>query len=315
MNPDCPTCVTCYECISRTQREQLATHYLEDWIRHWMSPYFEYPDVVSGGVNGDAFPSGSFDSGGMPQQYGAISAKMSNLINLWRVFTCANLRKLLNDEYPFTNLPFVLRNPPTFPDTCVDPSNQGLSAARPCPRPSPLTPAVLERDYQFVSQVYWPHQRPMFPNLFRNPLERDSQNYATAFAQASIFLPRAKFQCCPWGYEVPCSAEGGICCLIRYDNSPGSWNSFTLSNTDPSVIQTIIDDEHTFSFDARWERFGQWNSFNQNWTTKLVPATSSSIPSILSQHPSNYLNGYLQNYQVPRVAQMTPTQFQIVNGH
>jgi hypothetical protein len=289
----------------------LAFHYLNDWIRHWISPYFEWPDTASGGVRGDSYPPGG-GGGGVPDRYGATSAKMSNLINFWRIYTCANLHKLLDEEYPFTNLPFVLRDPPTFPDSCVRTTDH---PERPCDPPRPLDQQTLEKNFNFVSSVYWPHQQPMFPGLFRNPLDRDSQAYATAFAQATIFLPRARFRCCPWGDVVPCGSISGICCLVHYDGFPGSWNLYTLSNTDPGYIQGIIDDQNTFSYDARWERFGQWNLFNQNWTAKLVPATAASVPTIVSEHPAGYLDGGLQSYQSPPLQGVSLQEFNLVNTH
>ena len=317
---DCDTCVSCYECISQTQRRGLAFHYLEDWIRHWMSPYFEWPDTSSGGVGGDSDVPGSFNSGGRPTRFGATSAKMSNFINLWRIFTCANLNQLLNEEYPHTNLPFVLRDPPTFPDNCVritDPTNPRFPGG-PCDAPKPLTQQTLEKNFNFVSSVYWPHQQTIFPGLFRNPLDRDSQAYATTFAQATIFLPRAKFNCCQWADLVPCTlADGtaGMCCLIHYDNSPGSWNLFTRSNTDPDTIARYIDDRNTFSFDARWEKLGRWDLFNQHWAAKLVPATAVAVPTIVAKHPGNTLDGALQNYQAPPLQNVSQQDFQILNGH
>ena len=313
---DCNTCFSCYECISRTQRQQLASHYLADWNTHWVSPYFEWPDTVSGGVSGESDVAGSFNRGGSPDRYGATSAKMSNFINFWRVFTCANLQQLLEEEYPFTNLPFVLRDPPTFPDGCVRSTDH---PDRPCDPPRPLNQQTLEKNFNFVSSVYWPHQQPMFPGLFSNPLERDSRAYATSFAQATIFLPRAKFRCCAWADVVPCTLSNGsigTCCLIHYDGAPGSWNNYTRSNTDPGYIQAnLIDDQNTFSFAARWERFGQWDLFNQNWAAKLVPATAANVPTIVSQHPANYLNGGLQNYQPPPLQNVSRQDFHLVNGH
>ena len=317
---DCNTCVSCYECISQTQRRQLASHYLEDWIRHWMSPYFEWPDTSSGGVGGESDVAGSFNSGSRPTRFGATSAKMSNFINLWRIFTCANLNQLLNEEYPHTNLPFVLRDPPTFPDSCVritDPTNPGFPGG-PCEPPLPLNPTTLEKNFNFVSSVYWPHQQTMFPGLFRNPLDRDAEAYATTFAQATIFLPRAKFQCCQWADMVPCTLSdgtAGMCCLIHYDNSPGSWNLFTRANTDPDAVARYIDDRNTFSFDARWEKVGRWDLFNQHWTAKLVPATAVAVPSIVSQHPGNSLDGGLQSYRAPPLQGVSPQDFHILSGH
>jgi len=316
--PDCPTCYSCSECISRKLRHIRAHQYLNDWIRLWMSPYFEYPD--------DGTPD-----------YGASSAKMSNYINFWRIYTCANLDNLLNHEYPLTNLPFVMRDAPTRPyngapsqgpqpnspwdfDGCVMTPDY---PERPCVPASPITQSTLEGSYNFVSAVYWPHQKPMFPGLFKNPLERDSQAYATAFAQASVFLPRGKFsrvnwgprwpENAPWVHLYPCPPNG-TCCAYLYDTAPGSWDLYSWSNSNPGHPQ-IAWHLPTFAMNTRWEQFGEWDSFNQNWTVKLVPATAANVPTILSQHPGTYLNGALSGSQPPNLQNMSLQQFHLVNTH
>jgi len=310
--PDCPECYTCSECISRKIRHDRAHQYLEDWIRHWMSPYFEYPD--------DGRPD-----------YGAVSAKMSNYINFWRIYTCANLNALL-DEYPHTNLPFVLRDAPTRPYNGGPPGNQydpnwdydgcvrtAQHPGRPCEPGRPITPEILESQYSFVSAAYWPHQRPMFPGLFRNPQERDSQTYAVTFAQATIFPPRGRFsrvdrvETDPWVYQYPCPPYG-ICCATLYDRAPGAWERYTLSNTNPSD-RRVANSLPAFAQDTRWEQFGQWDAFNQNWTAKLVPATAASVPAILSEHPGVYLNGALGDFQAPNFRNVPLNQFQLINTH
>lgn len=316
--PTCPTCYSCSECISRKLRSQLAHQYLNAWIRHWLSPYFEYPD--------DGTPA-----------YGATSAKMSNYINFWRVYTCANLNSLMEDEYPHTNLPFVMRDAPTRPynggppmnydqtkpwdfDGCVQtPENPD----RPCRPANPITQQTLEGSYTFVSAVYWPHQKPMFPGLFKNPQERDSKTYATAFAQATIFPPRGRFsrvnaatrwpENAPWVHLYPCPPNG-TCCSYLYDLAPGAWDQYTLSNTNSSHVQ-VWWHLPTFAFNNRWEQYGQWDSFNQNWTTKLVPATAANVPQILSQHPGPYFNGALSGYQPPNLQNVSVQQFHLVNTH
>jgi Putative Flp pilus-assembly TadE/G-like len=309
----CPTCYSCMECISRKKREQRARQYLELWIRQWMSPYFEYPD------------------NGTPS-YGASSAKMSNFINFWRVFACANLTQLLNNEYPLTNLPFVLRDPPAFPDGCVaitDPTDPNYPGG-PCPPPQPLTQQTLEKNYNFVAAVYWPTQKPMFPGLFQNPLARDSKTYAMTFAQASILIPRGRFsrlnpqENSPWVHLYPCPPNG-MCCANLYDRSPGSWDRYTLSNTNPQILLACPEDPNArqpyncsvpyYAYQARWERFGQWDSFNQNWTVKLVPATAANLTTIISQHPAGHLGGALQSYQAPSLQNIPLQQFHLVNTH
>ena len=309
---DCPACYSCSECISRKIRARRAQQYLNDWIRLWMSPYFEYPD--------DGTP-----------HYGASSAKMSNYINFWRVYTCANLNALL-EEYPHTNLPFVLRDAPTRPYNGGPPPNQwdpawdfdGCVATpqhpeRPCQPAKPITQQTLEGSYNFVSAAYWPHQKPMFPGLFKNPQDRDGKTYATAFAQAAIFLPRGRFsrvhrpENAPWVHLYPCPPNG-TCCSDLYDQAPGSWDRFSLSNTNPSHPQ-VATQLPAFAQVTRWEQFGEWDSFNQNWTAKLVPATAANVPTILSQHPGSYLGGALSGYQPPNLQNIPLQQFHLVNTH
>lgn len=312
--PDCPDCYSCSECISRKIRHQRAHQYLNDWIRYWMSPYFEYPD--------DGTPD-----------YGASSAKMSNYINFWRVYTCANLNDLLEKEYPHTNLPFIMRDAPTRPYNRPPPPGTILTTPfdfdgcvrieghldRPCAPANPITQETLEGSYNFVSAVYWPHQKPMFPGLFKNPLDRDAKTYATAYAQAAIFPPRGRFsrmhpaENSPWVHLYPCPPNG-TCCSDLYDTAPGSWDQYTLSNTNPSSTQ-VTWYLPSFAQDTRWEQFGEWDSFNQNWTAKLVPATASTVPTIVSQHPGPYLNGALSGYQPPNLQNLSPQQFQLVNTH
>lgn len=310
--PDCPECFSCSECISRKIRHDRAHQYLEDWIRHWMSPYFEYPD------------------NGTPD-YGSTSAKMSNYINFWRIYTCANLNALL-DEYPHTNLPFVLRDAPTRPYNGGPPGNSwdpnwdydgcvqtAQHPGRPCQPGRPITREMLESQYSFVAAVYWPHQQPMFPGLFKNPQERDSRTFAVAFAQATVFPPRGRFsrvdraENAPWVYQYPCPPNG-TCCATLYDRAPGSWEQYTLSNTNPSSPR-VANNLPPFAQETRWEQFGQWDSFNQNWTAKLVPATAASVPLIVSQHPGVYLNGALGNYQPPNLQNVPLSQFHLVNTH
>lgn len=312
--PDCPECETCSECISRKIRHQRAHQYLNDWIVLWMSPYFEYPD------------------NGTPD-YGATSAKMSNYINFWRVYTCANLNSLLEKEYPHTNLPFVMRDAPTRPYNTPPPPNSNMTTPfdfdgcvrvdghwdRPCAPANPITQQMLEETYHFVATVYWPYQKPMFPGLFKNPLERDAKSYAMAYAQAGVFPPRGRFsrmhraENAPWVHLYPCPPNG-TCCSNLYDTAPGSWDQYTLSNTNPSDLQ-VSWYLPTFAYNTRWEQFGQWDSFNQNWTAKLVPSTAANLPAILSQHPGSYMNGALSGYQPPNLQNIPVSQFHLVNTH
>ena len=244
----------CYYCLSRSRRADLANHYLRDWISHWQGPYFEW-------------------DGSGPR--GHETAKMSNYINLFRVFACGQLDRLLNEEYPDTNLPHVLREilPEQLSSTCIDG----------CSTPNVDPNDILERDYNFVATAQWPQMTTIMPGLYQNPLHRDQRTYAVTFAQAEVYLPQRRYTCCPWATPY-----------TRIDPTTGLPLTEYISHVD------------------NWPR--QWDLFNQNWTVRLVPATASTLPEILETHPRNFLPGLLSGYQAPRLG-TSLENFRLVNGH
>ncbi|MFQ5735078.1 MAG: hypothetical protein ACE5KM_24355, partial [Planctomycetaceae bacterium] len=140
----------------------------------------------------------------------------------------------------------------------------------------------MERDYQFVSVAYWDHIDEMFPGLFKNRLKRDPGSDAETFAQVAIFLPRNRHLCCPWAWPRRVRVrqpDGSYRWEIRWTNNIESWPQ-------------------------------HWDLLNQNWTCKLVPATSESIPAILQQAPND-----LPNFRPPRFRGVTPEDFRRLNRH
>ena len=121
---------------ARMQRDTMARRYLSQWNSAMLRP---------------------FDH----------EAKMCQFSTLWRGFTCAQLKQLL-DEYPDRNLPHVIRAMPgDVPDGA----------------------AYLEEDYMFVGVAYRPRMLPTMPAVFREPVTSDSQ----AFAQGMLFVPRPRY--------------------------------------------------------------------------------------------------------------------------
>lgn len=251
----------CYYCLSRSERRRLSHQYLNDWITLWQSPYFEFPH------NADP-------------RMGSETAKMSNYINLYRIFACGQLDNLLNNEYPDVNLPFMLRE--TRRGNC-----EGLLGPEcwqepnpPCAESNSSDETILETDYMFVAGAYWPPLKPLFPGLYENPLKRDSRTYAVTFAQVHFFIPRARFACCPWSTRHTCYTAERIpypCWVDHYDN---------------------------------WPR--RWDLFNQNWTAKLVPATATYLGPILATHPGH---ASLSTYNAPNLSSITDQELRAVNYH
>jgi hypothetical protein len=140
------------------------------------------------------------------------------------------LSSLLNDVFPAMNLPAVTR-------------------------------ASGERadDLDFIGVVYGQHRFQMAPRMYRNPLEATST--ALAYAQARVFLPRSRLQCCPW--------------IITYTDADGRQHEVT--NTDGWPEST--------------------NTFNQNWSVQLVPARSSGLLDVLQTPPDTMPGLLLPNLQ------------------
>jgi hypothetical protein len=183
---------------SYDKRTGLAKHYLENWIDVWMDTYFTKEDGKLGRDVGN----------------------LSQLANLWRVFTCAQLNKLLHEEFPKSNLPFVIR--------VKDRNNWNFTNYEPRFQPDD---DALETEYNCIAVVAWPHTRQFAPGVYRNPLNGNERTladdtYAFTFAQANFFLPRARYRCCPWGRRWYDRNTRQWHYVNYYDNWPRDWSAF-----------------------------------------------------------------------------------------
>lgn len=216
-------------------RNRLAREYLEDWI--------EDDDLMRG--------LGFFDD----------EAKMSTLQALYRITTCAYLNELLDEEFPTTNVPIMLRN--DFGGSLDD--NE-----------------IIERDYTFVSLAYRAHVNEMGPRMFRNPIDQNAD--AVTFSQVSVYIPR-----------------------FMYAFRGGRWWGVSESRfRSGGQLQTRYGYHH---WTNGWPT--GWNLFNQNWTVRLTPATSDSIPEILQSNPG----GYASNVRPPNLGGATMQDIDAVNTH
>lgn len=164
-------------------------------------------------------------------------AKMSQFSNLWRGFSKAYLRQLLEDEYPDTNVPYQIRR--------SDSSRQ----------------AEIETDYMFVGVSYWQPMKERMPGLFSNP----NSGVQIAYAQSRLFIPRGR---------------------LYHDSR------FALPE---GVSRHRVPRHHDL--------------MNQNWVTRLVPATVPALPQILQTSPQNLTTG------VPSLGGINVEEFQQLNTH
>jgi len=199
--------------LALRQRRDIARHYLKLWISDWMKEYFDFGDD-----NDDFVLHGRDDFA-----EGMTTAKMSNLLNLWRAATCQHLDGLLNDEYPFTNVPHVIRSQP-----------QGDGGRQ-----------TIEREYSFVGVAYWTHLTEMAPGVFTNPLQESGQRQAdtVAFTQTSLYIPRARLTK-RGGSWVRWVWNGTIYTPRPYrDNWPAAWDMFNqnwMARIQPATSDSIV---------------------------------------------------------------------------
>jgi hypothetical protein len=226
-----------YFIVARNTRDNLARHYLELWIRTWADEYFTER------------PRGP--------RLGRFQGSLSQLANFWRIFTCAQLRKLLEEEFPRSNLPFMIRGEETQNwrnDGDSFPYNHANTYLRP-------NQEALETEYNFVAVVSWPHLREFAEGVFQSPLGSRSGlggAPAVAFAQAGMFLPARRLHCCPW--EIPIMT-----------------NQMGLDDS----ISTVETGNFYLNADLWPSSRRSWSLFNQNWRTRMVPVTNRNLVEIL----------------------------------
>jgi len=204
---------------ARDERESLSHTYLNQWNRYTLV---------------------AFDRIGKMSQFG----------NLWRTFTCGQLTRLLEDEYPDRNLPMQLRD------------MEGGAVRE-----------HLERDYNFVVVVYREPRVNRVPGVFTKPIETDTQ----AYAQLMLYVPKKRLV---WWTPPPRTdqeLQGGV---------PGEDVYFPLPEEGDGGGDDGEELEEIRWQDSRFP--AQWSLLSQNWSCQLSPATSGAIPGILSATP--YVN-------------------------
>ncbi|MBM4093912.1 MAG: hypothetical protein FJ276_31575, partial [Planctomycetes bacterium] len=165
--------------------------------------------------------------------------KMNQFSNLWRIFTRGELDRLLNQEYPISNMPHVLRtNEPQESD--------------------------LEQDYMFVGVVYKGRRGDLMSVVFENPIGRAPQAPDTlAFAQLMVFVPERRLV---WWHYTDSPPEG-----LHGGGIPGLPNPFPDPDPDPNPAPPG-DTWWDVVLQHRGWHDDDWTLFNQNWSTQLTPA-------------------------------------------
>jgi hypothetical protein len=271
--PDAALSTVDYLELARCQRRRWASWVMELWTRSLLDPFYR------------GIPN--------PGPGGATSAKMSALYWIWEIYTCGQLNKLLDQEYYATNVPHVYsvpnnafngaagncqtNLPGVYDCGCLEigngvggyPGYRGLMLQNVNQQQS----SYLEQYHTFVGVTYWPRMSQTSPAYFRYPLTTD----ATAFAQVSVFIPQARYTCCPWAIPIVSGNPPEVRWQDNYDPWPG-----------------------------------EWDVTNQNWIAKLAPATSDSVVMILQ---SPLAQPFALNVRTPNLGGLSPYAMRQINTH
>jgi len=213
-------------------------------------------------------------------------AKMCQFSALWRSFTCGYLEQLLEEEYPSTNLPHVIRPPVRW--------SRPRLWWRDCEPPQPAN-EYLEENFTFLGLAYWRKLPESLPGLFRNPMDNDDVSYA----EVRMFVPRRRLEWHLWrpggSRPDPMGAIGG-----QYPSLP-SGPSGTPGG--PAIWRV-----------GRQSVPVGWNLFNQHWTCQLVPVTQDCLAMVLQTPPS--VPGFAEEeIQLPNLGEIESRDLERISPH
>ncbi len=239
-----------YENTARAQRKRLSEGYLAQWNQEKLLAF----DHLDG---------------------------MSQFTTIWRGTSKAKLKRLLEDQYPNSNLPHVIWTPERIAAEPGPAANKEDLRHKLCFNYSPRERNREIHDcYTFVGVVKKTQFAPFLPRLmnapmFKNPLAGEQR---MTFAQGLLYLPvpRLVYETFP----VPCCDISITQPSMSVSNSDGTG----ISITPGSVSSQIRHSGQSISDFRRQAHSIQWNLLNQNWQFKLCPARHDGLKSILAKN-------------------------------
>jgi len=208
-------------------------------------------------------------------------ASLSRFNDLWRGYTCGHLTKLLNEEYPDRNLPFMIR---TEEREVLD-----IQSAQ---------NALLDEDFTFIAVAYAEHVPSMAPQVFPHPI----QGGALAFAQVRLFVPWRRLQYWPL-YEDSSTDPS-----TPFDSPPGGSSQIIGWTVQRQHWRTLRDRGSPALPDQR----NAWDLFNQSWTVQLTPATHPNLAAVLQTPPPV---PELAGFRLPNLRSLSSQDIQRINFH
>ena len=251
--------------------------------------------------------------------------KMSAFFPMWRMATCGQLQRLLNVEYPVTNVPMQLRRTPDGPSMeefiqqaeNFDP-NLPLNRRRDDHYPMVMQnlrqltdlDQYVEDNFHFVGAVYRKHRSELGPGLFQNPLAETAD--AQAFSQIYLFVPRPRKYLVHVGEGGDGGDGGGA---INLGGTFGFTSQIELerngppANEPPPPVNTLDRVLRERWVLENWPT--HWDLLNQNWLVQLVPATVTNLPTVLQTNPG----GELSDLRMPNYGESENSMMKRVTTH
>ena len=238
-------------------------------------------------------------------------AKMSAYFHLWRIATCGQLERLLNIEYPVTNVPMLLRF--TNVDEPMEhlirraespDENTRLNRRRDADFPWVMNnlrslvdlDGYIEDNFHFVGVTYRRHRTELGPGLFTNPLKSNAD--AQTFSQISLFIPRPRKRLIHVG--DPAADDGDGTDEVSLGGTFGFTSQLEVPRNRPPAVSPPDNDSLERVLRERWllENYPtHWDLLNQNWMVQLIPATAQRLPEILQTNPGgDFADVRLPNY-------------------
>jgi hypothetical protein len=165
--------------------------------------------------------------------------------------------------------------------------------------------AHLESDFMFVGVVYRRQLANLVPGVFQNPIRSDTQ----AYSQIMLFVPRRRLI---KAYPSTVTPETGTIGGVPGERIPLPGPRTPAAPPPPRDPDEDVEQPWTIVYQSEHWYPHDWNLINQNWTMQLVPATTSTIPAILSTRPE--ING-VTGFDTPDLRSLTEEDFRWLSHH
>lgn len=187
--------------------------------------------------------------------------KMAQFYQLWSVFTCGYLNRLLNETYVESNLPHVIEN-------------------------SAPSQSEIQSQYTFVGTAQWKRLAELLPGLFENPTSADAVTYASA----RLFVAQRRLE---WLEYIDRSTDSYVI------HMPGQQIDLGTGETSGTGAATWYVGRYSAGGTGTYRdgcagtiystvaRSDEWTLWNQYWTVQLIPATQDAVVGILQTSSPN----------------------------